>query len=88
MTVLTLPHARITLGDGQLGIGSSTRWLFQTACKGLLMAKSSPEKLAKALRDNLKRRKDKPAAAPPANQAGQPRKAPRQSPENPPKNSA
>jgi hypothetical protein len=30
------------------------------------MAKSSPEKLAKALRANLKRRKDKPDAAPPA----------------------
>jgi len=44
------------------------------------MAKSTPEKLAKALRANLKRRKDKPEAAPPApppKPAAPSRKAPR-----------
>jgi len=44
------------------------------------MAKSSPEKLAKALRANLKRRKDKQASAPPApppKPAAPPRKTPR-----------
>jgi hypothetical protein len=55
------------------------------ALQGIVMAKSSPEKLARALRANLKRRKNKPAAAPPPNQPGHPRKAPRQSPEYPPK---
>jgi hypothetical protein len=47
---------------------------------GTVMAKSSPEKLAKALRANLKRRKDKPAAAPPApppKPVAPPRKVPR-----------
>jgi hypothetical protein len=48
-----------------------------------VIAKSSPEKLAKALRANLKRRKDKPAAAPPLNPVDQPRKVPRQSPKTP-----
>jgi hypothetical protein len=40
------------------------------------MAKSSPEKLAKALRANLKRRKDKADAASSPKPAAPPRKVP------------
>ena len=48
------------------------------------MAKSSPEKLAAALRANLKRRKEGPSKA----QAAKPSPPPSESAPKPPKNSA
>ena len=50
----------------------------------LPMAKSSPEKLAAALRANLKRRKEGPSKA----QAAKPSPPPSESAPKPPKNSA